>query len=561
MPTFKNIDDFTLKSAATGTEEIQTSATEKVNTNQISALALKQVLTGFVASQGGATLVSANSTLLEAIQTVYKNSGRGTFKAISNGTTIFGNIAWSGTTAYGIVFDLNDQKIYFRNGWTQSSPTPDITTDAQWIAAVKLGNEFSLSSEDNLKVTTLTTTDVVDNVISASKLTEVINADVVVVKMGEMTMLFFTSKTDDTDVYFTSPIAAVDSNVDQEKLHLQLMFMRVVKATGQLAFAYADVLNPSWFENIPPGTLTITNFLYPGSDALVLSQGQIAPFYSPGGSNRPSGYSGSMFGYVQRDTTNGKPGFWYLAYGNRANASNEQKIWTGYTDGTTIKWTQVGDGGTQPVIVPNGDWVQDADFGFKKVGDMVPVIFEQGASGTPNSENAFSGYAICTTFTSSPLYWVADFVVSSPTYTEGTMFFSQVEYQNTPGWTRIGGTGASSGGGIELAGSESNYPLVSDEDVITLQGVKVGDYLLAKAKVAGIGTQTTPQGQFSLCFTVPAAGGSEIILGVLDINGNRSENFIIATTSAGDTAVKLGLTTQEGNGVAAMEIERMWKLP
>lgn len=38
MPTFKNIDDFTLKSAATGTEEIQTSATEKINTQQIADL-------------------------------------------------------------------------------------------------------------------------------------------------------------------------------------------------------------------------------------------------------------------------------------------------------------------------------------------------------------------------------------------------------------------------------------------------------------------------------------------------------------------------------------------
>lgn len=280
---------------------------------------------------------------------------------------------------------------------------------------------------------------------------------------------------------------------------------------------------------------------------------------------------GDIFGFSSTSTTGGPSSSALFGIGQKLSALScryicssaaLKKTWIGVSDNSSaITWSEIGSGTPEAVIVPNGDWVNDTDFGFKKVGDMVPVIFEQGASGTPSIENAFSGYAICTTFVSSPLYWVADFVVSSPTYTEGTMFFSQVEYQNTPGWTRIGGTGASSGGGIKLAGSESNYPLVSDEDVTTLQGVKVGDYLLAKAKVAGIGTQTTPQGQFSLCFTVPAERGSEIILNVLDINGDRSENFIITTTSAGDTAVKLGLTTQEGNGVAVMEIERMWKLP
>lgn len=200
---------------------------------------------------------------------------------------------------------------------------------------------------------------------------------------------------------------------------------------------------------------TVTNytsntFLSDGFSALNI--GDIFGFSSTSATGGPS--SSALFGIGQKLSA--------LSCRYICSSAALKKTWIGVSDNSSaITWSEIGSGTPEAVIVPNGDWVNDTDFGFKKVGDMVPVIFEQGASGTPNSENAFSGYAICTTFTSSPLYWVADFVVSSPTYTEGTMFFGQVEYQNTPAWTRIGGTGASSGGEGPLSGYKALSSMVS----------------------------------------------------------------------------------------------------
>lgn len=300
---------------------------------------------------------------------------------------------------------------------------------------------------------------------------------------------------------------------------------------------------------------TVTNytsntFLSDGFSALNI--GDIFGFSSTSATGGPS--SSALFGIGQKLSA--------LSCRYICSSAALKKTWIGVSDNSSaITWSEIGSGTPEAVIVPNGDWVNDTDFGFKKVGDMVPVIFEQGASGTPNSENAFSGYAICTTFTSSPLYWVADFVVSSPTYTEGTMFFGQVEYQNTPAWTRIGGTGASSGGGMVLAGSESSYPINSDEGPVTLTNVNPGDHLLIQAFVVGMGTKTTPQGEFMLGFTVPEEGATQIILEVHNFDSNELENFVAGVVSVGNPGIEFEITTQNGTGVAAMEIRRMWKLP
>lgn len=112
-----------------------------------------------------------------------------------------------------------------------------------------------------------------------------------------------------------------------------------------------------------------------------------------------------------------------------------------------------------------------------------------------------------------------------------------------------------------LAGSESSYPINSDEGPVTLTNVNPGDHLLIQAFVVGMGTKTTPQGEFMLGFTVPEGGATQIILEVHNFDSNELENFVAGVVSVGNPGIEFEITTQNGIGVATMEIRRMWKLP
>lgn len=137
MPTFIDMSALTLKSSASGQEEIQVSESNKINTSQIAALAPSQQLTGFTALTAGKPAITANTTLLAAIQSLYAMVGSGKVKIVSDGADQTGMVCWNGTSASGFVINVNEAAIYTRSQWTQSNP--DSVTDANWIAAVKFG--------------------------------------------------------------------------------------------------------------------------------------------------------------------------------------------------------------------------------------------------------------------------------------------------------------------------------------------------------------------------------------------------------------------------------------
>lgn len=137
MPTFIDMSALTLKSSASGQEEIQVSESNKINTSQIAALAPSQQLTGFTALTAGKPAITANTTLLAAIQSLYAMVGSGKVKIVSDGADQTGMVCWNGTSASGFVINLDESAIYIRSQWTLASP--DSVTDANWIAAVKFG--------------------------------------------------------------------------------------------------------------------------------------------------------------------------------------------------------------------------------------------------------------------------------------------------------------------------------------------------------------------------------------------------------------------------------------
>lgn len=144
MPEFKDMSAFTLKASASGSEEIQVSDTQKINTRQVAALALSQQLTGFTALTGGKPAITATTTIMAAIQSLYAIAGSGKIKVVSDGADQTGMVAWNGTSASGFVINVNERAIYVRSQWTQSNP--DTVTDANWIAGVKSGTKIPFAA-------------------------------------------------------------------------------------------------------------------------------------------------------------------------------------------------------------------------------------------------------------------------------------------------------------------------------------------------------------------------------------------------------------------------------
>lgn len=95
------------------------------------------ILKGFTALTAGKPAITANSTLLAAIQSLYAMVGSGKVKIVSDGADQTGMVSWNGTSASGFVINLDESAIYIRSQWTLASP--DSVTDANWIAAVKFG--------------------------------------------------------------------------------------------------------------------------------------------------------------------------------------------------------------------------------------------------------------------------------------------------------------------------------------------------------------------------------------------------------------------------------------
>lgn len=95
------------------------------------------ILKGFTALTAGKPAITANTTLLAAIQSLYAMVGSGKVKIVSDGADQTGMVCWNGTLASGFVINLDESAIYIRSQWTPASP--DSITDAKWIAAVKFG--------------------------------------------------------------------------------------------------------------------------------------------------------------------------------------------------------------------------------------------------------------------------------------------------------------------------------------------------------------------------------------------------------------------------------------
>lgn len=138
----------------TGNEQIQISATQKTTLQKIANLfkAMTAVLTGFTPLRKGTPTISQTSTILQAFQALYQLVGGARTKILgTNGTTV-GFVSWTDNLAYGILFDVEQEKMYIRNGWTATNPSNN--TDDQWVTAIRAGKAISMGggSLSDLKI-------------------------------------------------------------------------------------------------------------------------------------------------------------------------------------------------------------------------------------------------------------------------------------------------------------------------------------------------------------------------------------------------------------------------
>jgi hypothetical protein len=153
---YKDISEFVQKVAATGNEEFQVSATEKVTATQIAnKVQLSQVLmSGFGAvSIKGVEKIKDTNSLLGALKILYSLSGNGLVKVVGNSENCFGliSINTAGTLAFGILFDIRSStppSIFIRDGFglTGGASLKNLT-DNQWIAEVKKGKKIPMESD------------------------------------------------------------------------------------------------------------------------------------------------------------------------------------------------------------------------------------------------------------------------------------------------------------------------------------------------------------------------------------------------------------------------------
>lgn len=153
---YKDISQFTLKSAATGTEEFQVSATEKVTAQQIAALAPSQAITNWAKMLESAYRPITNTdTLLAALQklqVLIENGDGYVFRCYDSNSNIIGVAFGSSDGARGlraICYHNTSNKLMICSG-TVTLPAFIRMSEADQSAWLREHIEHSIPVEDIL---------------------------------------------------------------------------------------------------------------------------------------------------------------------------------------------------------------------------------------------------------------------------------------------------------------------------------------------------------------------------------------------------------------------------
>lgn len=377
MPTFIDMSALTKRTTLTGNEEFQVSATEKVTAQQVADLfkAMQAKLTGFAPQATGVTSVTAASTVLQAFQNIYRIIGNGGVKIITNAAAYNGFVCWSGSTCYGIVFNIVDNVIHSRNGFTQDPPTA--LTDQQWIDAIVNGG---------VKIPMGGTTSSPIFIADFS----IFNEQMSVTPKAGMIVPFVTGS-DVLSAPGSEPgyvgYIQFDSSFSTTRQATVVAFGDILSGgvtgnvyVGQLQY---DKQVIDWMANkMAPGTVSafteavLTQMIY------VSKPGEFVPFTAPVATKSTANQypeNGGWNGFV---TLGFGGGVHIMAFESTADGSTG-KVYTGWCIGSTTQWTALGGGGTaEPIVVADAESVGTvvaAAFPKFEYGKMLPIYIDPGS--------------------------------------------------------------------------------------------------------------------------------------------------------------------------------------
>lgn len=323
---FKDISQFTLKSAATGTEEFQVSATEKVTSLQVANLfkAMEAKLTGFNKLNSGIPSLSASNTILMAFQNLYQLVGAGRVKVIGNKSNDFALVAIGETNGlcYGVLFsvDNDDRAIYTRSGFQVTGIAPSNVTDDQWITALKAGKKMRL--DDGIPIIEVGDFTMINEVWPAKQVP------------GSM-CAFYTgsdvySQPEATEVKYVGFII-LDSDFSTNKQATVVAFAKTSgkQYIGRLEFEGQEI---NWFTNVNL-PVTVTDFKSLPNSVKNAKDGEIIPIIAPSSaSNGPTGLvsTGPAYGYVQVAKTGSTKAYNFLV--QMDSAGNGPRMYTGFVN-------------------------------------------------------------------------------------------------------------------------------------------------------------------------------------------------------------------------------------
>lgn len=377
--TFKDISQFTLKSAATGTEEFQVSATEKVTAQQIANKAqLSQVImSGFSALNfTGIEKIKDSNSLLVALAILYDLLGKGNIKMVSNGSTEYGFVSMgdvSGTThGFGWLLSISEKAIYINNDFT--SPNPSTLNNIQWVNTIKAGEKVSLDSGG---IQTVTVTNFQTNVWNNDAGTNVFSS----VPVGGMVV--FKSAADATSgpgealMGYAIKISSIIAS------YVGMTTTNGANVTPTLYTHKSSSLYATKWQKLPDAdnAVQVTAFTESALSVLISNYktGDLIPFYTgnvTASADNQFPESGIFNGFISMGSNEGD---YFQIFAFKTGSPN---AYIGACIGSTTRWTQIGGSSSNLIVVVDAENVGGVVAAYKgfegsnKYGVSVPIYIE-----------------------------------------------------------------------------------------------------------------------------------------------------------------------------------------
>lgn len=376
---FLPIDQFTLKSTLTGTEEFQVSATEKVTAQQIAnKVQLSQVImSGFSALNfTGIEKIKGSNSLLRALAILYDLLGKGNIKMVSNGSTEYGFVSMgdvSGTThGFGWLLSISEKAIYINNDFT--SPNPSTLNNIQWVNTIKAGEKVSLDSGG---IQTVTVTNFQTNVWNNDAGTNVFSS----VPVGGMVV--FKSAADATSgpgealMGYAIKISSIIAS------YVGMTTTNGANVTPTLYTHKSSSLYATKWQKLPDAdnAVQVTAFTESALSALISNYktGDLIPFYTgnvTASADNQFPESGIFNGFISMGSNEGD---YFQIFAFKTGSPN---AYIGACIGSTTRWTQIGGSSSNLIVVADAENVGEVVAAYKgfegsnKYGVSVPIYIE-----------------------------------------------------------------------------------------------------------------------------------------------------------------------------------------